>query len=840
MANPSKQDFLALVARARANATAAKQAAEVAGLNQLAVSAANPTITNIDTSLLGITNETISTDAGQEAAIDIIRDIAANIAENIKQISGVVGNSGLESVSPPNTDGSEIRTIGVARKVTLNQLQAAFNAAVQTGENVVLVGAAGTGKTTCMRKVTEDLMDSGRITNLKSGTKWLIAGTPGAAILSYTRKATNNIRHAVTEKLKSNTLTIHKILEFAPIYYQIEDGNNPGDFKTTMRFEPKRNAENPLPTDLRFIGFEESSMIEVPLHQQLMDAIQHDCQFVYLGDIQQLPPVFGLSILGFKMLELPVVELKEVYRQALNSPIILLAWKLLEGNPHVFDPRAETYKIHSTVLGKEVSRIKIPSLDAFNHSTEDGTVQFQVWQKKLSSDDALNTAVKQFCAWADSNYFNTEEDIILCPYNKALGTIELNKGISQHLGYCRGATVHEVIAGFNKHYLAVGDRVLYDKEDAFIVDIFRNDEYLGKSPQLASKNLDRWGHYREAPTDGEVEQHVEQEEGMSEEALERFMQSAVSEEEDRVNAASHVVTVRLAFGDGDLDQDIALSSASEINNLLGGYAITIHKAQGSEWEKVFLLMHNSHAVMNQRELLYTAVTRARKYLHIICEPETFFKGCKSQRIKGNTIAEKAEYFKGKQTQEQIDASKVELISKAVTATTQLTTIKGKPAIRLAELVPAELRQRAANNLEATWQAATKKFAYAGEIGATPKLTFDIASKKLVGRAYMGSRWEVQLNPIWLACGDNEVVEQILSETIIHEVCHCVAYKLFQDRGHGAKWKFCMMRMGIDANRLYTSPLPPWAEVKKELLSRVLLEGYEPVDLTEPQSDSEEE
>ena len=51
--------------------------------------------------------------------------------------------------------------------------------------------------------------------------------------------------------------------------------------------------------------------------------------------------------------------------------------------------------------------------------------------------------------------------------------------------------------------------------------------------------------------------------------------------------------------------------------------------------------------MLQRELLYTAVTRAKEELYIICEPETFIKGILGQRVKGNTLAEKAEYFKGK-------------------------------------------------------------------------------------------------------------------------------------------------------------------------------------------------
>jgi ATP-dependent exoDNAse (exonuclease V) alpha subunit len=54
--------------------------------------------------------------------------------------------------------------------------------------------------------------------------------------------------------------------------------------------------------------------------------------------------------------------------------------------------------------------------------------------------------------------------------------------------------------------------------------------------------------------------------------------------------------------------------------------------------------------MIQRELLYTAVTRAREELYVICEADTFVKGIESQKVKGNTLAEKAEWFKGKQKQ----------------------------------------------------------------------------------------------------------------------------------------------------------------------------------------------
>jgi ATP-dependent exoDNAse (exonuclease V) alpha subunit len=56
--------------------------------------------------------------------------------------------------------------------------------------------------------------------------------------------------------------------------------------------------------------------------------------------------------------------------------------------------------------------------------------------------------------------------------------------------------------------------------------------------------------------------------------------------------------------------------------------------------------------MVQRELLYTACTRAREELYVICEPDHFTKGILNQRIKGNTLEEKAVYFRGKSVTNQ--------------------------------------------------------------------------------------------------------------------------------------------------------------------------------------------
>jgi exodeoxyribonuclease V alpha subunit len=47
------------------------------------------------------------------------------------------------------------------------------------------------------------------------------------------------------------------------------------------------------------------------------------------------------------------------------------------------------------------------------------------------------------------------------------------------------------------------------------------------------------------------------------------------------------------------------------------YACTIHKSQGSEFSHVIMPVTSSHYVMLQRNLLYTGVTRAKKFCALI-------------------------------------------------------------------------------------------------------------------------------------------------------------------------------------------------------------------------------
>ena len=71
-------------------------------------------------------------------------------------------------------------------------------------------------------------------------------------------------------------------------------------------------------------------------------------------------------------------------------------------------------------------------------------------------------------------------------------------------------------------------------------------------------------------------------------------------------------SLRVAFTGGESD-----ISGKALADLLHGWAITVHRAQGSEWEAVVAVMPPEAGNMLSRPLVYTALTRARRHLSVV-------------------------------------------------------------------------------------------------------------------------------------------------------------------------------------------------------------------------------
>lgn len=73
-------------------------------------------------------------------------------------------------------------------------------------------------------------------------------------------------------------------------------------------------------------------------------------------------------------------------------------------------------------------------------------------------------------------------------------------------------------------------------------------------------------------------------------------------------------SVDVDFGDGRI---VSYISTENLGQLDLAYAMTIHKSQGSEYDAVLISLQNAHGRMLKRPLVYTAVTRAKRWAGVV-------------------------------------------------------------------------------------------------------------------------------------------------------------------------------------------------------------------------------
>jgi len=73
----------------------------------------------------------------------------------------------------------------------------------------------------------------------------------------------------------------------------------------------------------------------------------------------------------------------------------------------------------------------------------------------------------------------------------------------------------------------------------------------------------------------------------------------------------------------------------DVDELVLAYAASVHKAQGSEYPCVVLPLLTQHYLMLQRNLLYTAVTRAKKLVVIVGSRKAL-----AMAVRNNKVAQR--------------------------------------------------------------------------------------------------------------------------------------------------------------------------------------------------------
>ena len=552
--------------------------------------------------------------------------------------------------------------------VTLDMLNEKQRAAVEMeaqGISFCVTGAAGTGKTTIQRMIVRQALEAGRISKLSGvgGHKYLIEGGYSVLIVSYTNVATNNIRSTLPAELAAHCMTIHKALQYAPEEMTVEvvdeHGRETGEEKSTMRFVPTYGAEpttdggsglglnNMLP-HFDLVIVEEAGTVPVYLYKTLRSALPRpeDTRWIFLGDIEQLEPAFGDGILPYMMIALPYVRLTEVYR---NVGLV-------------------TKFAHRILTGRDIPDSEILG---WNKSDDSGTLSFRQFKKVgTTPEQATATIGLFFQREAQEGRYNPDNTMILLPWNKHLGSIEIGKYVAQGFQMQDWKVVHEIRAGRSILHVCEGDRVFINKTYYEIAKIVPNKSYMGTRPRPPSRLMDRWGRMISGAPAWvlALEQDWLSQYGLSDAEdseldIDGDLDILEMDEQDLKESrtkASHTIMCRRVNTLNNTDETAAAELVSfggvgDLNQLQFSYALTVHKAQGSEWENVYVVMHVSHAVTLKREWFYTGCTRARRNLTVMFDGQasagptrsTLKAAVVKQGIPGATLDQKLQHFRQK-------------------------------------------------------------------------------------------------------------------------------------------------------------------------------------------------
>ncbi|MFH1487851.1 MAG: ATP-dependent RecD-like DNA helicase, partial [Pseudomonadota bacterium] len=159
---------------------------------------------------------------------------------------------------------------------------------------MVITGGPGTGKTTIINAVIKIFQAAGATVQLAAPTG----------------RASKRMSEATGCPAK----TIHRLLAYSP---------HKGGFQ--------RNENHPLDTNVLIL--DEVSMIDIVLMYHLLKALPSNATLVLVGDVNQLPSVGAGNVLKdiIQSAVVPVVELKEIFRQARQSLIVVNAHRIHQG-----------------------------------------------------------------------------------------------------------------------------------------------------------------------------------------------------------------------------------------------------------------------------------------------------------------------------------------------------------------------------------------------------------------------------------------------------------------------------------------------------------------------------
>ena len=466
----------------------------------------------------------------------------------------------------------------------------------------VLTGGPGTGKTFATHIAVRLWRAMGK--------KVLMCAPTGRAAQRLAEIASAGRR--MSAPVQSST--IHRLLETrrgkGGGKNEDDDNNDSADNDSSLSYKGHFARDKDSPLDADIIVVDESSMLDLPLCAALLDAIKPDAQVVFVGDADQLPSVGPGSVLRdiLNSGAVPAVQLKDVFRQAEQSGIIRAAHAINNGNL-------------PQVPVKRWDPVSWSLVDNQQYGVAGGSVDSNV-NESAQADSSWSTAD---CAWitlpddSPAGYEGALEQLfggalpvfskldpardvqVLTPFRRGpASTSQLNAFLQARLnpplpGKLETKGAFDVV-------LREGDRVLQQRND-YTKEVFNGD--LGTIVAVGGNGSVR-------VVFGNQSSSVDEKDGDGEK-----LGKSSSSKTEKTNTIDPIQRALDSLAHGAREVQY---KKSELRDLIPAWALTVHKAQGSEYRAVVLCLAAHHRPLLRRELVYTAVSRAKEALIVLAPP----------------------------------------------------------------------------------------------------------------------------------------------------------------------------------------------------------------------------